>query len=106
MATVRTVLDDLPAADLGQTNYHEHLFQASPLVVGDELDSESASAPVYWVETSQTEDGPGGLITSISDYSVIERAGGMASLVVDVNGRWSARPNPDHRGYFVRQGQP
>jgi predicted metal-dependent phosphotriesterase family hydrolase len=31
MATVRTVLGDLPAADLGPTDYHEHLFQASPL---------------------------------------------------------------------------
>jgi glucose-6-phosphate isomerase len=149
--------------------------------------------PVYWVETSQTEDGPGGLITGIStlepgkvgeeffmtrghlhaiadrselyvglsgkgvmiletldgatelmevlpgqavyvpghwvhrsvnvgeerfvtlfcyaadagqDYSIIERAGGMASLVVEVNGRWSARPNPDHRGYHLPQRQP
>jgi glucose-6-phosphate isomerase len=147
--------------------------------------------PVYWVETSQTEDGPGGLITGIStlepgkvgeeffmtrghlhaiadrselyvglsgrgvmiletldgatelvevlpgqavyvpghwvhrsvnvgeerfvtlfcyaadagqDYSIIERAGGMASLILEVNGRWSARPNPDHRGYQPRRG--
>jgi phosphotriesterase-related protein len=37
MATVHTVLDDLPAADLGPTDYHEHLFQASPLLVGDDL---------------------------------------------------------------------
>ena len=146
--------------------------------------------PVYWVETSQTEEGPGGLITGIStlepgkvgeeffmtgghlhaiadrselyvglsgqgvmiletldgatelaevvpgravyvpghwvhrcvnvgeerfvtlfcyaadagqDYSIIERAGGMASLVVEVNGRWSARPNPDHRGYHPQR---
>jgi phosphotriesterase-related protein len=43
MVTVRTVLGDLPAADLGPTDYHEHLFQASPLLVGDELDSEAAS---------------------------------------------------------------
>ena len=43
MATVRTVLGDLPAADLGPTDYHEHLFQATPLLVGDELDSEAAS---------------------------------------------------------------
>ena len=142
--------------------------------------------PVYWVESSQTEEGPGGLITGISvlepgkvgdeffmtrghlhaisdrselylglsghgvmvletvsgestvvevrpgqavyvpgnwvhrsvnvgterfatlfcyaadagqDYSIIERAGGMKSLVVDQKGQWESRPNPDHRGY-------
>ena len=43
MVAVRTVLGDLPAADLGPTNYHEHLFRASPLLVGDELDSGTAS---------------------------------------------------------------
>lgn len=148
-------------------------------------------APVYWVESSQTEDGPGGLITGISvlepgtvgeeyamtrghlhaiadrselyvglsgrgvmildtvegdsqvveinpgqavyvpggwvhrsvnvgterlstlfcyaadagqDYSIIERAGGMASLVVVDGDGWSVRPNPDHGGY--RAGRP
>jgi phosphotriesterase-related protein len=40
---VRTVLGDVPAASLGRTDYHEHLFQVSPLLVGDELDDESAS---------------------------------------------------------------
>jgi 5-phospho-D-xylono-1,4-lactonase len=46
MVTVRTVFGDLPAADLGPTDYyHEHLFQASPLLVGDALDSEAASGP-------------------------------------------------------------
>ncbi|MEQ3553573.1 phosphotriesterase [Pseudonocardia nematodicida] len=40
---VRTVLGDVPAADLGPTNYHEHLFQVSPLLPGDELDDEAAS---------------------------------------------------------------
>jgi glucose-6-phosphate isomerase, archaeal len=142
--------------------------------------------PVYWVESSRTEDGPGGLITGISvlepgrvgdefymtrghlhaisdrselyvglaghgvmvletvsgestvvevrpgqavyvpgnwvhrsvnvgperfstlfcyaadagqDYSIIERAGGMKTLVVDEAGRWTSKPNPGHRGY-------
>jgi len=40
---VRTVLGDVPAGDLGVTNYHEHLFQVSPLLVGDELDDEALS---------------------------------------------------------------
>jgi glucose-6-phosphate isomerase len=146
----------------------------------------AADRPVYWVETSRTEDGPGGLITGISvvepgmvgreyamtrghlhavadrselyvgltghgvmiletvdgqsevvevapgkavyvpgywvhrsvnvgterfstlfcyaadagqDYGIIERAGGMKSLVVAAGADWAVQPNPDHRGY-------
>jgi phosphotriesterase-related protein len=40
---VRTVLGDVPASALGRVNYHEHLFQVSPLLPGDELDDEEAS---------------------------------------------------------------
>lgn len=40
---IRTVLGDIDAADLGATDYHEHLFQVSPLLAGDELDDEDAS---------------------------------------------------------------
>ena len=148
-------------------------------------------SPVYWVESSGTEDGPGGLITGISvlepgrvgdeyamtrghlhaisdrselylglaghgvmiletldgrsevvdvapgravyvpghwvhrsvnvgpdrfstlfcyaadagqDYAIIERAGGMASLVVAEGDGYTVRPNPDHRGYRVPEG--
>jgi 5-phospho-D-xylono-1,4-lactonase len=42
-AVVRTVLGDVPAASLGSVDYHEHLFQVSPLLPGDELDDEAAS---------------------------------------------------------------
>ena len=41
--TVRTVLGDVPATALGRCDYHEHLFQVSPLLVGDELDDEDRS---------------------------------------------------------------
>ena len=41
--TVRTVLGDVPAASLGRCDYHEHLFQVSPLLPGDQLDDEAAS---------------------------------------------------------------
>jgi phosphotriesterase-related protein len=37
------VLGDRPATDLGRCDYHEHLFQVSPLLTGDELDDEEAS---------------------------------------------------------------
>lgn len=40
---VRTVLGDIPPDELGATDYHEHLFQASPLLPGDDLDDEPAS---------------------------------------------------------------
>ena len=40
---VRTVLGDVPAPDLGRVDYHEHLFQVSPLLPGDELTDEAAS---------------------------------------------------------------
>lgn len=37
-ASVRTVLGDLAIGTLGRVDYHEHVFQVSPLLVGDELD--------------------------------------------------------------------
>ena len=40
---VRTVLGDIAPEDLGPTDYHEHLFQASPLLPGEDLDDERAS---------------------------------------------------------------
>ncbi len=39
---VRTVLGDRPARSLGRVDYHEHLFQVSPLLPGDELADEPA----------------------------------------------------------------
>ena len=40
---VRTALADVPPLDLGATDYHEHLFQVTPLLPGDALDDEAAS---------------------------------------------------------------
>jgi len=40
----RTVLGDLPGSALGRVDYHEHLFQVTPLLPGDELADEDASA--------------------------------------------------------------
>lgn len=40
--TIRTVLGDRPAASLGRTDYHEHLFQSTPLLPGEDLDDEAA----------------------------------------------------------------
>lgn len=41
--TVTTVLGNIDARSLGRTNYHEHLFQVTPLLPGDELEDEDAS---------------------------------------------------------------
>lgn len=43
MNTVRTVLGDVPSGTLGAVDYHEHLFQTSPLLPGDELTVEHRS---------------------------------------------------------------
>ena len=40
---VRTVLGDIAPGDLGVTDYHEHLFQVSPLLPGDDLADEDKS---------------------------------------------------------------
>ncbi|OLT06103.1 aryldialkylphosphatase [Pseudonocardia sp. CNS-004] len=40
---IRTVLGDVAPDQLGRCDYHEHLFQVSPLLPGDELDDETAS---------------------------------------------------------------
>ena len=40
---IRTVLGDIDPAALGPTDYHEHLFHASPLLLGEDLDDEDAS---------------------------------------------------------------
>lgn len=72
-----------------------------PLSVG-----QAAHVPGHWIHRSvNVGDQP--FVTmfcypadSGQDYARIERAGGMAGLVVaDVSGGWTVRPNPDHVGY-------
>jgi phosphotriesterase-related protein len=43
IARVRTALGDVDTAELGRVDYHEHLFQVSPLLPEDDLDDERAS---------------------------------------------------------------
>jgi phosphotriesterase-related protein len=59
VAAVRTALGAVPADQLGRTNYHEHLFQVSPLLVGDELDDEAAS----WAEAAALRES--GFVTMV-----------------------------------------
>lgn len=47
MEFIRTVLRDILPTELGRTNYHEHAFQVSPLLPGDELDDEAKSTTEF-----------------------------------------------------------
>lgn len=40
IGTVKTVVGENDAWSLGRTNYHEHLFQITPLLPADELDDD------------------------------------------------------------------
>jgi 5-phospho-D-xylono-1,4-lactonase len=40
MKIIRTILGDIDPDKLGRFNYHEHAFQISPLLLGDELEDE------------------------------------------------------------------
>lgn len=78
--------------------------EAVPLVAG-----EAVHVPGHWVHRSvNTGDEP--FVTLFcypadagQDYELIQRAGGMADLVVaDGADGWTTRPNPDHTGYRRR----
>jgi glucose-6-phosphate isomerase len=65
--------------------------------------------PGYWVHRSvNVGDDP--FVTLFcyaadagQNYGLIADAGGMAQLVVvDGNGGWTTRPNPDHIGYRMK----
>lgn len=66
---------------------------------------ESVYVPGHWVHRS-VNVGAERFVTLFcygsaagQDYGIIERAGGMKSLIVATEDGWEARPNPDHTGY-------
>lgn len=86
---VRTVLGDVPADQLGSCDYHEHLFQVSPLLPGDELDDPRASgleaASLHRAGmTAMVEATPTGLGRRPADVARISAATGLT--VVHVTG--------------------
>jgi glucose-6-phosphate isomerase len=191
-----TILAEAGRLDGSNGRYEKFLTDLGGLYRDDAAYQAALAAddgrPVYWVESSQTEDGPGGLITGISvlepgtvgaeyamtrghlhavadrselyvglsgrgvmilesldgrsevldvapgqavyvpghwvhrsvnvgterfatlfcyaadagqDYAIIERAGGMRSLVIKDGDGYAVQANPDHRGY-VPAGRP
>ena len=80
---VRTVLGDVDPAALGTVDYHEHLFQVSPLLPGDDLDDEVAStAEAVALRTSgfstMVDATPTGLGRDPAGLARISRATGLA----------------------------
>ncbi|KQZ24110.1 phosphotriesterase family protein [Microbacterium sp. Root553] len=101
MSVVRTVLGDIDPAQLGPTDYHEHLFQISPLLVGDELDDEDLSgreAALLKASgfTAMVDATPFGL--GRDPEGVARISAGTAMHVVASTGRHrEAHYGPDHR---------
>lgn len=86
---IRTVLGDVDPASLGPTDYHEHLFQRTPLLPGDDLDDARASgaeaALLHAAGAAAVVDAtPIGLGRRPADTAAISRATGLT--VVHVTG--------------------
>lgn len=92
-----------------------HCLSGHGVMLLDTVDGQSAAVeltagkavnvPGHWVHRSvNVGDEPFVTLFSYAadagqDYSLIERAGGMRTLVVKDGDGWSQIPNPDHRGY-------
>jgi predicted metal-dependent phosphotriesterase family hydrolase len=73
---IRTVLGDIPAEELGATDYHEHAFQVSALLPGDELDDEAASA----AELEQLRDSGFAAMIDPTPVGLGRRSGALARI--------------------------
>ncbi|WP_405401835.1 phosphotriesterase [Streptomyces sp. NBC_01104] len=76
VAAVRTVLGDVPAAELGVCDAHDHLFLRSPVLPGQELDD-----PVAAAERLRAFRGFGGRsVVQWTPYGMGRRADALAEL--------------------------
>lgn len=93
-----------------------HCLSGTGVLLLETLDGRSEAVPLrpgqavhvpgHWVHRS-VNTGPEPFVTLFcypadagQDYTLIQDAGGMATLVVtDDDDGWTTRPNPDHRGY-------
>lgn len=101
MNLVRTVLGDVDPALLGPTNYHEHLFQVTPLLAGDDLDDEPASREETALlraagMTAMVEATPVGLGRDPAAVARVSAATGMH--IVATTGAHRAAHYPDNPG--------
>ena len=100
MPVVRTVLGDVDPAQLGRLNYHEHLFQVSPLLPGDELDDEAASGEEAGLLRASGFDAmvdatPFGLARDPAALARISTATGLGIIATTGRHR-EAHYGPDH----------
>lgn len=75
-AVVRTVLGDIDPAALGRTDYHEHLFQRSPLLPGEDLDDQGRSL----AETAQLRDSGFDAIVDLTPIGLGRRPRAVAEI--------------------------
>ena len=95
-----TVLGSIDARSLGRTDYHEHLFQITPLLPGDELDDEDASrqeaAPLWESRFDAMIDAtPTGLGRNPAAVARISRATGI-HVVATTGAHREAHYAPGH----------
>ncbi|MFF9277919.1 phosphotriesterase family protein [Streptomyces griseosporeus] len=76
MSAVRTVLGDLPPAQLGVCDAHDHLFFASPRLPGEELRSRSAAR----AELAAFRAVGGGAVVQWTPYGLGRRAADLPAL--------------------------
>lgn len=85
VTAARTVLGDVAPDRLGRVDYHEHLFQVSPLLAGDELTDEhrsGAEAKLLHASgfTTMVDATPIGLGRNPAALARISRASGLAII--------------------------
>lgn len=102
---VRTVLGDVTGDELGRTDYHEHLFQVTPLLPGDELDDEERSGAEAGMLRSSGLDTmvdatPCGLGRDPAAVARISRRTGL-HVVMSTGAHRSGHYGPDH--WLVQQ---
>ncbi|WP_345669475.1 phosphotriesterase family protein [Streptomyces similanensis] len=76
MSAVRTVLGDLPPAELGVTDSHDHLFFRSPRLPGQELDD----APAARAELAAFRAAGGSAVVQWTPYGLGRRAADLPPL--------------------------
>ena len=76
MSAIRTVLGDIPAADLGVCDAHDHLFLRTPLLPGQELDDPRAAE----AELREFAALGGRAVAQWTPFGLGRRAGALAEI--------------------------
>lgn len=93
---VRTVLGDVAPDELGVTNYHEHLFQVTGLLPGEELDDEAASAAEFRLAV---QDGLQAMVDA-TPIGLGRRPAAVARIAADLGLQVIATAGVHHEGHY------